>query len=154
MRKLSFAGLAAIVLLVGCARPPQYNVMFAKVVCDTLPPPLRPGERVGGTLPTAPQPGLDSVLVIGMVLEARSGRPMPGASVGLLPNSAPDIPDQSIARALTNSEAGFVIVAPGPGRYSLVARRIGSLPARLDTTLAAGTVTVVRLEMHHVCAGY
>jgi hypothetical protein len=155
MRNLSFACLSSILLIAGCARPPQYDVMSAQVVCDTLAPPLRPGERVGGLLPTAPQPGLDSIVVIGTVLEAGSGRPLPGASIGLLATSAPDRPDQPVARAVTNTEAGFVIVAPRPGRYSLVAHRIGHPPARLDVALTAGQVTTVRLEMQYrYCPGY
>jgi hypothetical protein len=155
MRNLSFACLASVLLMVGCARPPQYDVMSAEVICDTLPPPLRPGERVGGMLPSAPRPGLDSVVVVGTVLEAGSGRPLSGGSVGLLATSAPDPPDQPIARAVTNNGAGFVIVAPGPGRYSLVAHRIGYPPARLEVALAAGQVTTVRLEMQYrYCPGY
>jgi hypothetical protein len=152
---LAFACLACALLIAGCAHPPRYDLMSAQAVCDTVTPPLRPGERLGGTLPIARRPGLDSVVVIGTVLEAGSGRPLPGASVGLLPASAPDQPFEPLAQANSNTEAGFVIVAPRSGRYSLVARRIGYAPARRDVALTAGEVATVRLEMrYHHCLGY
>jgi len=155
MRNLSFACLASVLLIAGCARAAQYDVMSAQGVCDTLPPPLRPGERVGGRLPTATRPALDSAVVVGTVLEAGSGRPLSGARIGLLATTAPTWPYEPLARALTNDEAGFVIVAPRPGRYSLVAHRIGYPPARLDVALAAGKVTTVRLKMQYrYCPGY
>jgi hypothetical protein len=155
MRNVTAAALASVLLLQGCAHAPQYDVMSAPAICDSLPTPLRPGERVGGTLPTARRPGLDSVLVIGTVLEVGSGRSLSGASISLFATTGPDRIDKPITRAVTNVDAGFLIVAPRPGRYSLVAHLIGHHPAKQEVVLRTGEMDTVRLEMHYInCIGY
>ena len=155
MRRLLLLVLGSMTVIAACARSQEYNVMHMEAACDSVPPPLRPGEQIGGTLPAARQPGLDSVLVIGTLVEAKSGRPLLGGSISLHDSSEPINQNRPTAGAQVNGAAGFELVAPKPGRYSLIARRIGYSPTTLSVSLRAGIVDTVRAELRYYhCLGY
>jgi hypothetical protein len=88
MRVILLAAAATLGDLAGCAKPQPLDVMMAPAVCDSVPPPVTPGERVGGELPPGIAAPADSGVVLGVVQQARTGRPLQAASVLLRPRDA------------------------------------------------------------------
>lgn len=148
--------LTALTLASACVTQRQHDLMSEPAICDTVPPPVRAGERVGGTLPSAERPGLDSGVVIGTVVEAGTGRTLGGATVTL---HAPFASLSEITPAMiavpTNTLGGFVIRAPAPVRYTLAVRRIGSRPTIRSIVVRAGAIDTLHVELHYgQCIGY
>ncbi len=147
--------LARIMTSTSCARAQRYDIMSAPGKCDTVPLPLRPGEQIGGVMPASRPPGSDSILVIGTVVEATTGRALERGTVALFENSAPTDLQRPMAIASTNATAGFVLVAPRPGSYEVVMRRIGYRRKAQPVELRPGIVDTLRLVLQYEhCVGY
>jgi carboxypeptidase family protein len=154
MRFLIVAALAFGATLAGCARSHQSDIMSAPARCDTVPPPVRPHEQIGGTVPVARQPGPDSVLVTGTVVEATTGRALQGASVSLFDSSTALDQRRPVVLAWTSAAAGFALVAPQAGSYTLVTGHIGYRRRTQAIQLRAGRVDTVRVELQYQhCVG-
>jgi hypothetical protein len=149
------AGLAAATAtLAGCHRDPEWNVMNMEAVCDTVPPPVRPGENLRAVVPTDVHSARDSAVVVGTVTEVITGRVIAGAAVILTRGADTSSLAQRVATVRTNSSGGFV-VSVAPGAYTFTPRVIGQLPVRQSLTLRAGEVDTLRLEMRYLsCHGY
>lgn len=156
LRVSRIAALTALTLASACARQQRYDVMSAPAMCDTVPPPLRAGERVGGTLPTVEQPAPDSGVVIGTVVEAGTGRALAGATVSLhAPFASVSEITPVIVAVPTNALGGFVLRARAPVTYTLVARRIGSRPTIRSIAVRAGAIDTLQVELlYWQCIGY
>jgi hypothetical protein len=143
--------MVAAASLLGCHRAPELNVMHMESVCDSVPPPVRPGERIGAAIPTDVRAVPDSAIAVGTVMEMSTGRTLAGAAVTLRRDSAAG---SAVARVYTNPSGGFRI-ASAPGTYALTVRLIGRPPTHQAVTLRAGLVDTLRLEMRYMrCLGY
>lgn len=153
MHSVVIASLAALAQLSACARPQPPNIMMEPATCDSVPPPLAPGERVGGELPPVIPVTGDHGVVVGLVLQARSERPIQAATVwlGSIGSSASS---QLVVGTSTNTAGGFTLRAR-PGSYTLRARAIGHLPRERSISVRAGAVDTVRMELMFMhCQGY
>src|SRR5437763_7603763 len=127
VRAVISASVAALGHLSGCSRPQPPNIMIATATCDSVPPPLRSGERVGGELPPGVLAIADNGAVVGVVLQARTGRPLQGASVWLGPVGT-RVASTPVGRALSNPAGGFALRSVRPGTYTLRTMLIGHFP--------------------------
>jgi hypothetical protein len=76
----------------------------------------------------------------GVVVDATSRRPVPGAEVRLLDG------ENAVAQALSTAEGGFALSGMAPGAYVLTVERFGYQPHRSDT-LRLGEDEVRRLTV-------
>jgi hypothetical protein len=154
MRSVIFASLAAFGLLSGCARPQSYDVMRGSVTCDSVPPPLARGERAGGELPSGISPITGSGVLIGVVLQARTGRPLQPASVWLhKPGSK--LVSTTDGHAVSNVAGGFTVRSMQPGTYTMRITLIGHSPRERTVTVRPGAIDTIRTELTYMnCIGY
>lgn len=133
---------------------PELNVMNAPPVCDSVPPPARPGEQLGATVPEGVSAVPDSAMVVGTLTEVATARTLGAARLSLLRDTAFTSLAAPLSRAYTNAAGGFVLRGM-PGTYTLDVRRIGGAPLRRQISLRAGVVDTLRLEMGYLhCLGY
>lgn len=78
--------------------------------------------------------------VRGVVVDGE--RPVEGMIVALYPESG----GAAVGGALTDAQGRFSVRAPGPGRYTVRAERVGYRAASAGVELAAGQTAEVRLE--------
>lgn len=76
--------------------------------------------------------------VVGTVVEARTGTPLSGASVGI---------ENTLFGAATDEAGQFTIDAVPAGAYTLTVRFIGYREARREVTVEAGATAEVRFEL-------
>jgi hypothetical protein len=154
MRPIVFASLAAIGHLSGCTQSQPYNVMMAPATCDSVPLPLARDERAGGELPSGISASADSGAVIGVVLEARTGRPLQSASVWLRPVGS-SVASTTDGHAVTNAAGGFTLRPVRPGVYTMRASLIGYSPRQRTITVRPGAIDTVGTELTYMhCVGY
>ena len=154
MRTLVVASIAALGYLSGCTRAQPLDVMSAPAVCDSVPPPLARGERVGGELPLGISASADSGVVVGVVLQAQTGRPLSGATVSLRPGGS-SLTSARMGGAVSNAAGGFSLRPVLPGTYTMRTTLIGHFPRERTVTVRAGAVDTVRTELAYLhCVGY
>jgi hypothetical protein len=154
MRTILVALVAVLGPLPGCRRPEPVDIMSAPATCDSVPPPLAPGERVGGELPSGISATADSGTVIGVVLQARSGRPLQAVTVRLGPVGS-SVTSTPVARTLSNPVGGFIVRSVPPGMYTLRTLVIGHYPSERTIIVRPGAIDTVRAEMAYLhCVGY
>jgi hypothetical protein len=154
MRVILLAAAATLGDLAGCAKPQPLDVMMAPAVCDSVPPPVTPGERVGGELPPGIAAPADSGVVLGVVQQARTGRPLQAASVLLRPRDA-SVAVPPLTGTVSNAAGGFVLRAVRPGAYTLRTALIGHLPQEKTLTVRPGAIDTVSTELTYMhCVGY
>ena len=155
MRILYIAVLVGVIVGSGCARTKPINVMMLEATCDTIPRPLSPGEQVGGTLPTPVLAVAERGMVLGVVLEAGTGRVLPGSRVRLY-RSRSDTGRVQVGKDVsTNTSGAFVLEPQLPAIYTLVVNRIGYSAHTRQVTLQAGVVDTIRIELpYRSCIGY
>ena len=152
---IALLGFVAACTSVGTRNEPEFNVMNSPPVCDSVPPPVKPGEQLGATMPADVRAARDSAVVVGTLTEVITGRTLGGAGVALLRDtSVASSPTAAVVRVPTDASGGFVLTAM-PGTYTLDVRRIGGVPLQQSLTLRAGVVDTLRLEMSYLhCVGY
>lgn len=142
-------GLALFLVLgvgAGCASQSPPNLMLAAGRCDSVPAALTPGERRGGALPRATAVPPDAGLVIGVVTEAQSGRPLASAGAGLLQGAGAERTRVG-PEVLTDSAGGFVLGPEPPGQYTLRVRRMQHVLEERPLEVRAGVVDTARIIM-------
>ena len=149
----STLALLTCVAAVGCTRRHVADVMTMTTVCDSVPPPLgvdEPSSGLPGDVSVADGAGI----VVGVVTEAQSGRPLRGADVSLLKEVDMVLAGVGNARP-TATNGSFVLGPYPPGNYVLRIRVIGHHPQEKPVTLRAGTVDTVRTALRYYrCSGY
>jgi hypothetical protein len=154
MRTILVALVAVLGDLAGCTKPQRLDVMMAPAVCDSVAPPLSSGEQVGGDLPPGVAATADSGVVIGVVLQARTGRPLQAASVSLRPRGA-SVAVPPVKSAVSNAAGGFAMRLARPGAYTLRTARIGHLPSERMLIVRPGAIDTVSTELTYMhCVGY
>jgi hypothetical protein len=134
--------------------PESVNIMMEPPVCDSVPPPLAPGERVGGKLPSGIAPTPESGTVIGVVLQARTMRPLPGVTLSFRPVGSA-VGSTPVARAISNTAGAFSMTSVPPATYTLRGTIISYPPLERSVTVRTGAVDTVRVEMTYMhCVGY
>lgn len=149
----SALALLTCVAAVGCTRRRAVDVMTMTAVCDSVPPPLGAGEPTLG-LPSEVSVADGAGIVVGVVAEAQSGRPLHGADVSL--SKEADMVLAGVGKAKPTATSGSFVLGPyPPGNYLLRIRVIGHQSQEKPVTLRAGTVDTVRIAMRYYrCAGY
>ena len=146
--------VVAAASLLACRREPELNVMGMEPLCDTVPPPVQPGEKLGAVVPVGVSAKPDSAVLVGTVSETITGRLVAGATVMLTRGKDSTSFASSVAVVNTNPSGGFVL-STLPGSYTITTRIIGRPPLYQRITLHAGMVATVRLEMRYrICHGY
>jgi hypothetical protein len=59
-------------------------------------------------------------VVMGLVVDSASRRPLPAVAVHLFRLSADGVRDSAVARAFTHRDGAFTLAAPAPGRYQVL----------------------------------
>jgi len=153
-RAFVVASVAVFGLLYGCRRPEPVDVMMAPAVCDSVPPRLAPGERVGGQLPSGISATADAGTVIGVVLQAQTERPLAGVTVSLR-HIGSSLQSAPVARAISDGAGGFRLTPVRPGAYTLRMTTIGARARERPVTVRLGAIDTVRAEMVYMsCSGY
>jgi hypothetical protein len=154
MRTILVAFVIALAGLSGCAKAQPLDVISAPAVCDSVPPPLAPGERIGGELPPGVAATVDAGAVVGVVQEARSGRPLQAATVRL-DSVGSRLPSVPLGHALSDAAGGFTLRAVRPGTYTLRTMLIAHVPRERAITVRAGAIDTVSMELAYLhCMGY
>jgi hypothetical protein len=154
MRTVIAASIVVLGHLSGCTRAQPLDVMALPAVCDSVPPPLALGERVGGELPSAIASPSDSGMVIGVVLQARTGRALQAASIRLDSVGA-SVTSTPVRRGISDQMGGFALRPVRPGTYRLRTTLIGHYPRERTVTVRPGAIDTVRTELTIIhCEGY
>jgi len=112
------------------------------------------GERVGGELPLGISATADSGVVVGVVLEARTGRPLSGASVSLRPDGS-SLASLRVGGAVSDAAGGYALRPVLPGAYTVRTTRIGHFPREQTIAVRSGAIDTVRTELAYLnCVGY
>ena len=154
MRTIIALAVVALTQLSGCTRRQPLDGMFAPAACDSVPPPLALGEHAGGELPRGTSDIPDSGVVVGVVVQARTQRPLSGATVGLRPESS-SVASPPVAMVVSNTAGGFSLRPVRPGTYVLRTALMGHLPRERSVIVRAGAADTVKTEMTYWhCVGY
>lgn len=144
----------AVLGLLSCRRPEPINIMMEPPTCDSVPPPLAPGERAGAELPSGITPTSGYGTVIGVVVQARTGRPLPGVTLSFRPVGS-TVGSTPVARTLSNGVGGFSVGSVPPGTYTLRTTMISYPPRERTVTVRSDAIDTVRAEMTYMhCVGY
>lgn len=156
MHACTATAVALVLLSAACARQQNYDVMSVPATCDTVPPRLGATEISGGTFPAGVRAIANSVTVVGTVVETGTRRPLASAMVALhQPTAALPPVASALARASTDIAGGFVLRVRAAGSYTLAVHRIGYRPRSRTTTLGAGAIDTVQIELQYErCIGY
>jgi hypothetical protein len=155
MRLTAVALLVSGAAIAGCAAAQPPDVLQSAAVCDSVPEPLGTGAVPRGVLPSRDSTPERASVVLGVVTEMGSGRPLRSAGVALFRVSTASRRDPVGQEVPTDSAGGFVLGPVPPGAYTL---RVRALRHRVDerpVVLRAGAADTVRVEMRYLrCAGY
>ena len=155
MRIIHLAILATGILASGCVRRQAPNIMMMESACDTVPPPLTPGDQVGGVVPAAVAAVAERGILVGVVQEAGTKRVLQSARVRLY-RSRSDAERVQVGKDVsTNAFGGFVLEPQEPGIYALAINRIGYRAYTRQVTLHGGVVDTAYAELQYQrCTGY
>jgi hypothetical protein len=129
--------------------------MLVEPACDTIPRPLAPVESVGGTIPTGVVPVAERGVLLGVVLEAGTGRVLQGSRVRLYRSGTDTGRVQARQEVWTNASGAFQLEPLPPAEYALTINRLGYAARTQHVTVHAGVVDTITIGLRYQsCVGY